>query len=186
MGTLLAVCSVHQLIPDAGTVGTTAIDKRPVDGPVKVGRLGVYADVQADRAHHGGELQAVYAYAQEDADWWAQELGREIPLGTLFGENLRTAGIDVSGARVGERWRIGSVLLEATKPRNPCMTFARRMGLENDGWVRRFAAERRLGTYFRVVETGRIEAGQPIEIVDPAADAPTVVEAFAGPGRASD
>lgn len=186
MPRLLAVCVVHQLLPDDGPVGTTAIDKRPVDGAVRVGRLGLRGDVQADRKHHGGEEQAVYAYAQEDADWWAAELGRAIPHGTLFGENLRTQGVDLAAVRVGERWRIGGVLLEATRPRNPCMTFARRMGLERDGWVKRFAAVRRLGTYFRVVETGSLTAGDEIERVHVSESAPTVVDAFGGPGRARD
>ncbi|MTE23371.1 MOSC domain-containing protein [Microbacterium sp. ZXX196] len=186
MGTLLAVCAVHQLLPDAGTVGTTAIDKRPVAGPVRVGPLGVYGDVQADRAHHGGEEQAVYAYAQEDAEWWEEALGREIPFGTLFGENLRTQGMDVSRAVVGERWRIGSVLLKATRPRNPCMTFARRMGLEKEGWVKRFASERRLGTYFRVLEKGRLAAGDAIERVHVPTGAPTARDLLGGPGRSSD
>lgn len=77
-GTLLAVCRVHQLRPDSGTVGITAIDKRPVEGLVNVRPLGLYADVQADRANHGGLDQAIYAYSQEDADFWATELGREI------------------------------------------------------------------------------------------------------------
>lgn len=185
MPSVLAVCVVHQLLPDPGSVGTTAIDKRPIAGPVKAGRMGLYADVQADRAHHGGEEQAVYAYAQEDADWWAAELGREIPYGTLFGENLRTEGIDVSNARVGERWRIGGVLLEATRPRNPCMTFARRMGLEKEGFVKRFADVGRLGTYFRVVGRGSLAAGDEI-IVEHVPDAPTVREFAAGPGRTTD
>ncbi|MBP2437297.1 MOSC domain-containing protein [Microbacterium amylolyticum] len=184
--TVLAVCVVHQLLPDSGAVGATGIDKRPVDGAVKVGKLGVYADVQADRKHHGGEKQAVYAYAQEDANWWAAELGRDIPFGTLFGENLRTTGIDVSNVRVGEQWRIGTVMLEATSPRNPCMTFARRMGLEKAGWVKRFAQEGRLGTYFRVLKTGTITAGDTIEVVHVPEGAPTVREAAAGPGRATD
>lgn len=185
MSRVLAVCVVHQLIADRGSVGTTAIDKRPVEGAVKVGRLGLYADVQADRKHHGGEEQAVYAYAQEDADWWAAQLDREIPYGTLFGENLRTGGIDVSDVRVGEQWRVGGVVLEATRPRNPCMTFARRMGLEREGWVKRFADARRLGTYFRVIQTGTLTAGDEIERVHVPTGAPTVVEAFGGPGRAS-
>ncbi|WP_156759857.1 MOSC domain-containing protein [Microbacterium karelineae] len=178
MPSVLAVCVVHQLIADPGSVGTTAIDKRPVSGRVRVGPLGVYGDVQADRKNHGGEDKAVYVYAQEDAEWWAAELGREIPFGTLFGENLRTEGIDVSGARIGERWRIGDVELEATMPRSPCMTFARRMGLERDGWVKRFADERRLGTYFRVIRKGALAAGDAIERVHVPADAPTAREIF--------
>jgi MOSC domain-containing protein YiiM len=183
MGRLLAVCVVSRLHDDAGTVGTTAIDKRPVEGAVKVGRLGLYADVQADRKHHGGEDQAVYVYAAEDADWWAEQLQRDIPPG-LFGENLRVAGLDVSTARVGERWRIGegadAVVLEVTSARTPCMTFARWMGEESNGWVRRFSEARRLGSYFRVVTTGRVRAGDPIEVIPAPDGAPSILDVYGG------
>lgn len=77
MARLLAVCAVHRLHPDAGTVGVTAIDKRPVEGAVRIGPYGVYADVQADRKHHGGLEKAVYAYAQEDAANWAGPCPRD-------------------------------------------------------------------------------------------------------------
>ncbi|GAA1978538.1 hypothetical protein GCM10009718_13940 [Isoptericola halotolerans] len=163
MGELLAVCRVHQLLPDAGSVGITAIDKRPVEGRVKAGAYGLYADVQADRAHHGGLDQAVYAYAAEDVTFWEPELGREIPPG-LFGENLRTRGLDVSGALIGERWRIGTVVLEVTQPRTPCATFARRLG-SPPRWVRRFTEANRTGAYLRVVEAGELGAGDAVEIV---------------------
>lgn len=183
MGRLLQVCVVERLHDDAGTVGTTAIDKRPVDGPVKVGRLGVYADVQADRKHHGGEEKAVYAYAAEDADWWAEQLQREIAPGT-FGENLRIEGLDVSAARVGERWRIGAgesaVVLEVTSARTPCMTFARWMGEQDNGWVKRFSDARRLGAYLRVVTPGRISAGDPVEVIASPEGAPTILDVYAG------
>ncbi|GAA1863020.1 MOSC domain-containing protein [Myceligenerans crystallogenes] len=162
MGSILAVCRVHALLPDAGTVGVTAIDKRPVPARVKVRQLGLYADVQADRANHGGSDQAVYAYSQEDADHWAAELGREITPG-LFGENLRTAGLGVSTAVIGERWRVGSALLEVTQPRTPCATFQRRLGEER--WVRRFTAANRTGAYLRVTEPGELGAGDEIDVV---------------------
>lgn len=188
MGRLLAPCVVVRLHDDTGTVGTTAIDKQPVEGPVKVGRLGLYADIQADRKHHGGEDQAVYAYAAEDADWWAEQLGRDIPAG-LFGENLRVEGLDVSNARVGERWRVGAgedaVVLEVTHARTPCMTFARWMG-EDDrgagdrGWVRRFSDARRLGTYFRVVTPGSVRSGDPIEVIPAPDGAPTILDIYQG------
>ncbi|MCL2793781.1 MAG: MOSC domain-containing protein [Microbacteriaceae bacterium] len=161
MATLLALCRVETLLPDPGTVGVTAIDKRPVGDALKVYDYGVYGDVQADRKNHGGLFQAVYAYAQEDADWWAEQLGRDIPPG-LFGENLRTQGIAVSSAEIGERWRIGSVLLEVTAPRTPCATFQRRMG--EPQWVKRFTDAGRTGAYFRVVERGHLTAGDPIAI----------------------
>lgn len=174
---LLAVCVVHQLHDDPGTVGTTAIDKRPVDGPVKVGPYGVYADVQADRKHHGGLQQALYAYADEDAAFWAAELGRDLPPG-VFGENLRTAGLDVNAARIGEVWRLGeTVEVEVTAPRIPCATFARWMGPDVErGWVKRFGAEGRVGPYLKVLRNGLIAAGDPIEVLVRPAGAPTVLD----------
>ncbi|MFJ4108594.1 MOSC domain-containing protein [Oerskovia enterophila] len=161
-GELLAVCRVHVLLPDAGAVGVTAIDKRPVEGPVRVRPLGLYADVQADRAHHGGEEQAVYAYSQEDADHWSGELGYEVTPG-LFGENFRTRGVAASGALIGERWQVGSAVLEVTQPRTPCSTFARRLG--EDRWVKRFTDANRTGAYLRVVTTGEVQAGDTVEVV---------------------
>ena len=179
MSRLIAVCVVSRLHDDAGTVGTTAIDKQPVEGPVKVGRLGLYADVQADRKHHGGEEKAVYVYSAEDAQGWAGQLGREIPAG-LFGENLRVDGIDMTSVRVGERWQVGTVTLEATTPRTPCMTFARWMGEESNGWVRRFSDAGRLGSYFRVVTPGRLEAGDEIAVTPAPEGAPTVLGIYRG------
>ncbi|WP_309081169.1 MOSC domain-containing protein [Zhihengliuella sp.] len=178
VGEVLAVCRVHQLVPDAGPVGITAIDKRPVEGPVKVGRLGLYADVQADRAHHGGEEQAVYAYAEEDAAEWAAELGCEIPPG-LFGENLRVRGLAVSDAVIGERWRIGTALLEVTVPRTPCATFARRMG--EPKWVRRFAERAATGAYLRVLRRGELAAGDAVAVVHRPDHGVSVRDLFLGP-----
>jgi len=175
-GELLAVCRVHRLLPDAGTVGITAIDKRPVDGPVKVRPYGLYADVQADRQDHGGLDQAVYAYAAEDADHWAAELGYDVVPG-LFGENLRTRGLEVSGAVIGERWRVGSALLEVTQPRTPCQTFARRLGSPPQ-WVRRFTQANRTGAYLRVVENGEVTAGDAVEVVSRPAHGVTVAQWF--------
>jgi MOSC domain-containing protein YiiM len=178
MPLVTAVCRVDRLLPDSGTIGVTAIDKRPVAGKVRVRPLGLHADVQADRKHHGGEDQAVYAYADEDADYFAASLGREIPPG-LFGENLRTTGVDVTGAVTGERWRIGETLeLEVTIPRIPCGTFARRMGV--DKWVRRFTEEGRPGAYLRVVKSGPVAAGDPVVVTHRPAHGVTIGEVFAG------
>ncbi|GAF99179.1 unnamed protein product, partial [marine sediment metagenome] len=97
----------------------TGIFKTPVSGPVAVEGTSLEGDVQVDRRVHGGEHKAVYAYALEDYAWWANELGRPLEAGS-FGENLTTSGLNVSGAMVGERWRIGTVLLEVSQPRSPC------------------------------------------------------------------
>jgi len=171
MASLIAACVVSNLRPDAGTVGITAIDKRPAIGAVKVGRLGLYADVQADRKNHGGADKAIYAYAQEDADFWSAELGRDLPPG-WFGENLRVSGLDVTNARVGERWKIGaSVEIEVTMPRSPCATFARWVGgADQRGWVKRFENLRVSGldvTNARVGERWKIGAtGSPGSFVE--------------------
>jgi len=158
---VLAVCRVHQLLPDPlGSVGVTAIDKRPIEGPVKVHKLGIHGDVQASRLHHGGEDQAIYAYSQEDADYWSGELQRNLPAG-IFGENLRVSGIETTGAVIGERWKVGlDVELEVTSPRTPCATFQRVLG--EPTWVKRFSEAGRVGTYLRVVKTGSISAGDHI------------------------
>lgn len=178
MSLVTAVCRVDRLLPDSGMIGITAIDKRPVDGPVRVRPLGLYADVQADRKHHGGEDQAVYAYADEDAAHFADLLDRPIPAG-LFGENLRTSGIDVTGAVTGERWLVGdTLLLEVTIPRIPCGTFARRLRV--DKWVKRFTEEGRPGAYFRVVKSGPVAAGDPITVLERPDHGVTIGDMFAG------
>ena len=157
----------------AGRMKRTAIDKRPVGDRVKVGELGLIGDEQADLVNHGGPEQAVYVYAREDLDFWAAQIGRGLRDGA-FGENLTTTGLDVTGARIGERWRIGSVLGELTGPRIPCGVF--RTWMNERGWAKHFAAEARTGVYLRVLETGDVGAGDPVERVYRPDDAPTVAE----------
>jgi MOSC domain-containing protein YiiM len=163
-GRLDAVCvSGADLLPlPDRKPNRTGIDKRPVTGRVAVHPLGLEGDVQVNRKHHGGEGQAVYAYAQEDADFWVAELGRELPPGR-FGENLRTSGLDVTGALLGEQWRIGTALLEVTAPRIPCANFARFWN--EPQLVKRFTAHGASGAYLRVLEPGELGAGDQVEIV---------------------
>jgi len=153
------------------TVKLTGIDKRPVAGPVMVsrphakglGQVGLAGDRVYDVKNHGGPDQAVYAYAREDLDFWAAELGRPLANG-VFGENLTTEGADVNGALIGERWRVGpDAVLEASCPRIPCGTF--QGWLAEAGWIKRFTLAARPGSYFRVVEPGEISAGDRIEVV---------------------
>lgn len=160
-GSVVAVCRVHQLIPTTTSCGVTAIDRRAVDGPVSFHRDGLAGDIQSDTAHHGGADQAVYAYSQDDADYWSLELGREIPPG-LFGENLRTQGVETSHAVIGTRWRIGGALLEVISPRVPCATFAERM--QEPQWVKRFTQAGRVGAYLRVLEEGIGTAGDAVVV----------------------
>jgi MOSC domain-containing protein YiiM len=143
-----------------GVVETTAIVKSPVTGPVDVGWDGLAGDGRGSPAH-AGPYHAVYVYAVEDYATWSRLLGRDLAPAT-FGENLTVAGVDVSGALLGDRWRIGSALLEVCGPRIPCQTFARRMG--EPQWVKRFTEIGATGCYLRVIEIGTLAAGQAIEI----------------------
>lgn len=178
-GTVLAICRVHQLITIKTGFGVTAIDKRAVAEAVNVRPLGVFGDMQGDREHHGGHDQAVYAYSQEDADYWGSELGREIHPG-LFGENLRTQGIETTQAVIGQRWRVGKhLLLEVTSPRVPCATFAERMG--EPQWVKRFTEVGRVGTYLRVIEKGKVQAGDSIAVESTPSHGITVGKFFSNP-----
>ncbi|WP_454778115.1 MOSC domain-containing protein [Georgenia muralis] len=157
------VCRVARLHPDAGSVGVTAIDKQPVDGAARVGTHGLRGDVQADRKHHGGPDKALYVVDAAEAEHWAAVLGQEVPPGRL-GENLRTAGVAVDDAEIGERWRIGERLeVEVTGPRTPCATFGR--WLRQERWVSRFTERGRTGAYLRVVVPGPVAAGDDVVVV---------------------
>ncbi|MCW2761782.1 MAG: domain containing protein [Marmoricola sp.] len=148
-------------------IGRTSIYKQPVRGIVPVGALGLEGDQVSDTKHHGGLDQAVYAFAREDLDWWATELGQEIRDGQ-FGENLTTRGIDVNESEVGERWRIGTATFEIAMVRTPCNDFKnwqRLNGYDDSGWVKRFAAQQRPGPYLRVVQAGELQAGDDLTVV---------------------
>ena len=140
----------------------SAIGKAPVEGRVRVEGVNVAGDQQADLRVHGGVDKAVYAYAREDAAWWEEQLGRTLPAG-MFGDNLTTEGVDVSGAVIGERWRIGTVELEVAQPRLPCAKLGTRFG--DLKMVRRFAEASRPGAYLRIVTEGELGAGDPIEVL---------------------
>ena len=139
----------------------TGIWKAPVEGRVAARATNLDGDEQGDRRDHGGPDQAVYAYAREDYEWWEGELGRPLAPGT-FGENLTLRGVDVSGARIGERWTIGATVLEVASARIPCWKLGVRM--DDPGFVKRFGAAGRPGAYLRVVREGEIAAGDGVEV----------------------
>jgi MOSC domain-containing protein YiiM len=149
----------------------SAIGKAPVAGRVRVAGVNLQGDDQADRRVHGGPDKAVYAYAAEDVAWWEEALGR--PLGpAAFGENLTTEGVDVSGAVVGERWRIGTAELEVCQPRQPCAKLGLKFG--DPRMVQRFARAGRPGAYLRIVAEGELGAGDLVEVTSRPAHGVTV------------
>ena len=162
-GTLLSVnVGQPQTRPGGRRYVRSAIWKAPVDGRVAVRGVNVEGDDQADRRVHGGPHKAVYAYAIEDTRWWEAELGRPLGFGA-FGENLTTEGIDVSGAVVGERWAIGTTVLEVVQARLPCFKLGVKMG--DPKFLRRFGEASRPGAYLRIVTEGEIGAGDAIEVL---------------------
>jgi MOSC domain-containing protein YiiM len=140
----------------------SAIGKEPVSGRVRVEGVNVAGDEQADRRVHGGPDKAVYAYASEDTAWWEAELDRPLAHGA-FGENLTTAGVDVTGAVIGERWGIGTVELEVCQPRQPCFKLGLKFG--DPRMLRYFALAGRPGAYLRIVAEGELGAGDAVEIL---------------------
>jgi MOSC domain-containing protein YiiM len=152
--------TVEKLALTKGTVDS-AIVKQPRRGPVSTVAFGLERDEQADRAAHGGPDQAVYAYSLEDYACWEVELERTLSPGT-FGENLTTFGFDPNEALVGERWSVGSALLEISQPRLPCFKLAAR--LELPAFVRTFAEKRRPGCYLRIVAHGMVASGDVIDL----------------------
>ncbi|WP_203927104.1 MOSC domain-containing protein [Virgisporangium ochraceum] len=182
------IASVNLAVPEpnpAKRVGVTGINKQPVDrlvtvrapGPRTVGlHSGLVGDQIFDIEHHGGDDQAVYAYAREDYDWWQSRLNRPLANG-LFGENLTTEGVDVNGAVIGERWRIGPrLVLQPTFGRIPCATFQHKMG--EPRWTKTFTRMNRPGAYLRVLEEGEVLAGDTVTVEDRPAHGVTIARAF--------
>jgi MOSC domain-containing protein YiiM len=152
----------RQLSVRRGRPMMSAIVKEPVEGPVKVEGVNLAGDAQADLRVHGGPDKAVYAYARGDSDWWARELGREIPDG-MFGENLTLEGVDVSNAVIGERWKVGTVELEVCQPRLPCSKLGLRF--QDLKMVKRFGQASRPGAYLRIITEGELQKGDEVTIL---------------------
>ena len=140
----------------------TAIWKAPTDGLVRLRGVNLDGDDQADRSVHGGPDKAVYAYAAEDLAWWTDKLSRRLGPG-MFGENLTTSGLDLGAALIGERWSVGSAVLEVSQPRVPCYKLGIRMG--DPRFPAAFAAAGRPGLYLRIVKQGGLRAGDPIRVL---------------------
>jgi MOSC domain-containing protein YiiM len=169
--------SVNTGAPAPLTAGRRTVEsgivKTPVEGRVRAEGVNIAGDRQADLIVHGGPDKAVYAYAVEDYHWWSAGLG--VPLDpATFGENLTVGGVDVSGAVIGERWRVGTTLLEVAQPRLPCYKLGMRMG--DPAFPARFAAANRPGAYLRIVEPGDVGAGDAIEVVDRPSHGVTIAE----------
>lgn len=156
--------------------GRSGIDKRPVDGPVHLGRSGVDGDTICDVKHHGGPDQAVYVYSRTDLDFWSEELGRTVGPGGV-GENLTLSGVDCSGAVVGERWQVGAAVLVVRGPRIPCQVFSGFLDVPD--LVKRFVAAGRPGAYLAVADAADVRAGDPVTVLERPRHGVTVADVMA-------
>jgi MOSC domain-containing protein YiiM len=154
--------------------GRSGIDKRPVDGPVRLTESGVDGDTICDVAHHGGPDQAVYAYSTDDLAWWSAELRRPV---VTVGQNLTLSHVDCSGAVIGERWRVGEAVLVVRGPRIPCRVFAGFLDVPD--MIKRFTAARRPGCYLAVERAGEVRAGDAVTVLTRPAHGVTVIDLMA-------
>jgi MOSC domain-containing protein YiiM len=164
---------------------TTGIWKHPVSGRVALRGVNFAGDDQADRRVHGGPDKAVYAYAREDYDWWREREGIETSFG-LFGENLTVEGLDLSAAIAGERWSVGSTILEVAQPRMPCYKLGIRVGDQH--FLKTLLAAKRPGAYLRVVQEGDVGAGDGVRVLSRPAHGVTLrfmIEALQDEAKAS-
>jgi MOSC domain-containing protein YiiM len=174
-GRVLSVnVSLPQIIGERGGEPVrSGITKRPVTGPIAVTTNGLYGDAQADLINHGGVEKAVYVYDRADTTYWEQRLGRALGPGA-FGENLTIEGFASSDVRVGDRFRIGTALVEVSQPRVPCYKLGIHMG--DDRFPIEFARANRVGFYLRVIEEGAVAAGDAVDRTFTAATTLTVAD----------
>jgi MOSC domain-containing protein YiiM len=160
---------------DAMTARPTGIYKVPAVEPVQITTDGIIGDAICDTENHGGVDQAVYVYGAIDYAWWENVLGRTLSPGT-FGENLTISELESSNACVGDRFHVGSVVLEVTAPRVPCGTLSRRMN--DTTFAARFREAERPGLYCRVIEPGYLQAGTPVVFERYSGNTITALEMF--------
>jgi MOSC domain-containing protein YiiM len=158
-----------------GRPARSAIWKSPASGRIVVRGVNLACDDQADRKAHGGPDKVVYTYAVEDARWWQQQIGRALGYGE-FGENLTTEGIEVNDALIGDRWQIGTTVLEVSEPRIPCWRLGVRMN--DKTFPRQFTQAMRPGSYLRLVVEGSLGAGDEIRVIERPTHGLTIRDVF--------
>lgn len=145
-----------------GEVITTGIFKKPVKGRIKLMKLNLDGDRQADLTVHGGIDKAIYAYPSEHYQYWQRELPDMAFSWGMFGENFTTAGLDEDSVNIGDKFQVGTSRLIATQPRMPCYKLGIKFGRTDV--IRKFLISRRPGIYFKVLSEGEVGAGDEIKL----------------------
>ena len=165
--------SLPKEVVDGGRTVRTGLFKEPVPGRVRLRKLNLDGDEQADLSVHGGVHKAVYAYPAQHYGYWQDQLGQKLPWG-MFGENFTVEGLLEDEVRIGDRLGIGSAELMVTQPRIPCYKLGIKFGRAD--MVKRFLASRRTGFYCSVVREGEVGAGDRIELLHRDEDAITLAD----------
>lgn len=144
----------------------SAIDKRPLAGTVAIRSFGLAGDMVADTEHHGGPDMAVHHYPRDHYAEWDAWLGGHDLLSrpAAFGENIVAEGLTEDAVHIGDRFRLGSALLEVSQPRKPCWKIEHHFGRK--GMVARIVKQHNCGWYYRVIEEGEAQAGDTLERVE--------------------
>lgn len=157
----------------------SAFVKSAVDGPIAITTLGIEGDEQADQKHHGGVDMAVHHYPHDHYAWWEKELGGHelLKSAPAFGENLVMNGMTESDVHIGDRFKLGSAVLEVSQPRKPCWKIEHRFGRK--GMVKSIMKHHNCGWYYRVLEEGEAKAGDTLERISTGRADWSIARAFA-------
>ena len=144
----------------------SAIAKQPVSGAVRIGWLGLAGDSVADPVHHGGWDKAIHLYPQDHYGWWRERKPGHPLLEKpgAFGENIASRGMTEEEVCLGDRFSLGSAVVEVSHGRQPCWKLDHRFGARDV--MATIVKTARCGIYFRVLREGEAEAGVMMELLE--------------------
>lgn len=144
----------------------SAIAKQPVSGAVRIGWLGLAGDSVADPVHHGGWDKAIHLYPQDHYGWWRERKPGHPLLEKpgAFGENIASHGMTEEEVCLGDRFSLGSAVVEVSHGRQPCWKLDHRFGARDV--MATIVKTARCGIYFRVLREGEAEAGVMMELLE--------------------
>lgn len=159
-----------------GKVVETGIFKKQVSKPIVLGLEDVEGDAVVDRKYHGGVDQAVYAYCEEHYHFWRKKFPEADWEYGMFGENLTVSDLEETQVHVGDQYKVGKVIIEVTKPREPCMKLGIRFGTQKV--LKDFWNSSKSGVYFKVLQVGAVEEGDEFELIARDVSKPTIAEVY--------
>lgn len=165
-----------QWITIHGKPTKTGIFKKPTDMPIYLDTETVKGDEVSNRKYHGGEFKACYLFAAEQYPYW-EGLYPELDwYYGMLGENLTVKGLDETQLVIGAIYKVGAALVQITQPREPCNTFAAKMG--SPAILKQFIAHRKPGSYVRVLKPGLVSVGDTFELVEQPDNSITIAQLF--------